>query len=359
MSDRFATWRDRLAATAVAGRTRHTTVVTPTGATTARVDGREVIVACSNDYLGLAHHPDVLAAARGGGAGASRLLGGTRPEHAAVEAALADHFGQTALFFPSGWHANLAVMATVAQPGDLVASDALVHASIIDGLRLSKARRAVLPHARPDVPEDARMIVVESLYSMDGDIPSLAAYPKTPWLVVDEAHAVGALGPGGRGVAAAQGVRPDVTIGTFGKAYGSAGAFVLGPPELRDLLVNEGRSFLFSTAPPEPVARMALAGLRAADDEKRQQLASNTSRLRAALGALGWSPLGEAHIVPIVVGPDVMAVAARLLAAGVLAPGVRWPTVPTGQERIRLTVSAAHTPEQLDRIAEALGVPPG
>jgi 8-amino-7-oxononanoate synthase len=123
--------------------------------------------------------------------------------------------------------------------------------------------------------------------------------------------------------------------------------------------VNEGRSFLFSTAPPEPVARMALAGLRAADDEKRQQLASNTSRLRAALGALGWSPLGEAHIEPIVVGPDVMAVAARLLEAGVLAPGVRWPTVPTGQERIRLTVSAAHTPEQLDRIAEALGVPPG
>jgi len=199
------------------------------------------------------------------------------------------------------------------------------------------------------------MVVVEGLYSMDGDTVPLRDYPTAPWLAVDEAHAVGCLGPDGRGAAAEAGVTPDILIGTFGKAYGAAGAFVVGPAPLRDLLVNTGRSFIFTTAPPEPVVAMALAGMTAATDELRERLRSNTRYLRIGLRQLGYDPLGHAHIVPIVIGPGAMAVSDRLLARGVYAPGIRWPTVPRGQERIRLTVSAAHEEEHLDRILQALG----
>lgn len=356
---RYAPWSRRLEAIADAGRTRSLRAVAPTGPTTAQIDGREVIVACSNDYLGLAWDRRVREAAAGGGAGGSRLISGSRPTHHAIEDALEDHFGRPALTFGSGWAANLAVGASVCVAGDTVASDALNHASLIDGLRLGRGRRVVVPHADPAaIPPDARMIVVEGLYSMDGDVPPLSRYPRDPWLVVDEAHAVGALGPEGRGAAAALGVTPDIMVGTFGKAYGAAGAFVVGPPELKALLVNEGRPFIFSTAPPEPVVRMALAGLACADDALREQLAANTIRLRRQLAQLGWRPLGDHHIVPIVVGNGAMGLARRLLEAGVYAPGIRWPTVPRGQERIRLTVSAAHTPSQLDRVCEALGPAP-
>lgn len=358
MSHRYAPWRRRLDDIAAAGRTRTLIAVDPTGPTTARRDGRELIVACTNDYLGLAWHPDVRAAARGGGAGASRLIGGSRPVHHALEDALEAWFGRPALLFPSGWQANQALFSAAFGPDDVVASDQLVHASIIDGLRLSRARRVVVPHAEPAaIPADATAIAVEGLYSMDGDTPPLAAYPNGPWLFVDEAHAVGCLGPDGRGVAAAQGVAADAIVGTFGKALGAAGAFVVGPPELKALLVNAGRSFIFTTAPPEPVAAMALAAVRiaAGDAERRERLADRARRFRGHLRELGWSPLGSAHIVPVVVGPGVMDVAARLLDAGVLAPGIRWPTVPAGQERVRFTVSSEHTDAQLDRIAAALG----
>jgi 7-keto-8-aminopelargonate synthetase-like enzyme len=332
--------------------------VRPTGPVTAWLDGREILVACSNDYLGLAWHPEVRDAARGGGAGASRLIGGSRPAHHALEEELQAIHGRPALVFPSGYQANLAVFSTVCQAGDLVASDALAHASIIDGLRLSKAQRLVVPHADPAaVPAWARLIAVEGLYSMDGDVPPLARYPRGPWLAVDEAHALGCLGPQGRGAADAAMVLPDILVGTFGKAYGVAGAFVVGPPELKELLVNTGRSFIYTTAMPEPVARMALAGLRLAtfDARLREQLADRSARLRKGLADLGWKPLGSAHIVPVVVGPAAMDLAARLLARGVLAPGIRAPTVAAGQERVRFTVSACHTDEHLDRILDALG----
>jgi 7-keto-8-aminopelargonate synthetase-like enzyme len=247
----------------------------------------------------------------------------------------------------------------VCEPGDLVCSDALNHASIIDGLRLSRAERRVVPHADPGaVPTDARLVVVEGLYSMDGDIPPLAAYPPGPWLAVDEAHAVGCLGPEGRGAAAAAGVTPDIRIGTFGKAFGASGAFVSGPEALVELLVNTGRAFIFTTGVPEPVAAMALAGLRRATSERRERLAANAARLRAGMRQLGWDPLGEAHIVPLVVGSGAMQLAERLLDAGVWVPGIRWPTVPEGEERLRFTVSAAHTAAQLDRILDALGPAP-
>ncbi len=335
--------------------------LTPTGPTTAELDGRQVIVACSNDYLGLAFDPEVRGAARGGGSGGSRLISGSRGVHDALEAELAALYGRPALLFPSGYHANLAVFSTVCGAGQRVASDALAHASIIDGLRLSKAERVVVPHADPAaIPSGVDLIAVEGLYSMDGDVPPLARYPRGPWLAVDEAHALGCVGPQGLGAAAAAGVEPDVVIGTFGKAVGAAGAYVVGPPALRELLVNAGRSFIFTTALAEPVAAMALAGLRRAtrDAALRERLADRSRTLRRHLGELGWSPLGEHHIVPVVTGPSVMEVAARLLARGVFCPGIRWPTVPRGQERVRFTLSAAHTDEQLDRIADALGPAP-
>ncbi len=358
MSDRYARWRERLAGVRARGQHRVVHPITPTGPTTGLLDGRELVLACTNDYLGLAWDPAVRAAATGGGSGASRLISGTRPLHAELEAELEARFGRPALVLPSAWHANLAVMQAVVEPGDLVASDALNHASIIDGLRLSRAERVVVPHADPTaIPDGARLVVVEGLFSMDGDIPDLRRYPAGPWLAVDDAHGVGALGPGGRGAAAAQGVTPDILVGAFGKAYGAAGGFVVGPPELRELLINVARSFIFTTAAPEPVLAMALAGLRRADDGLREQLAANVTYLRTALRQQGWDPLGSAHIVPIVVGPSVMSLGARLREKGVYAPGIRWPTVPEGQERIRLTVSAAHTREQLDRVADALGSP--
>ncbi len=353
---RYAPWRRRLDDIRDAGRWRVLRTLEPTGPVTALADGRSVTVACSNDYLGLSWHPEVRAAARGGGAGGSRLISGDRPAHRALEDAVERWLGRRALVFTSGWLANLAVLSTACEEGELVASDALNHASIIDGLRLSRARRQVVPHGDGGaVPHSARLVVVEGLYSMDGDAPDLTGYPREPWLMVDEAHAVGCLGPAGRGAAAAQGVEPDIVVGTFGKAFGAGGAFASGPAELIELLVNAGRSFIFTTGLPEPVAWMALAGLEHATDERRERLAANAAQLRRGLADLGWDPLGQAHIVPIVVGDGAMDLSARLLDAGVLAPGIRWPTVPRGAERLRFTVSSEHTPEQLDRVCDALG----
>ena len=327
-----------------------------TGPVTGLLDGCPVVVACSNDYLGLSWHPDIRAAAHGSGSGGSRLIAGSRPIHAELEAALEEWLGRPALLFSSGYQANLAVFSTVCSTGDIIASDAANHASIIDGLRLSRAERCITPHASPDaVPADARLVVTEGLFSMDGDIPPLADYPHEPWLAVDEAHAIGCLGPGGRGAAAAAGRTPDIRIGTFGKAFGAAGAFVEGPIELKELLVNAGRSFIFTTAPPEPVAAMALAGLRAATDELRERLAANTRALRDGLAQRGWSVLGDAHILPVVAGDGAIQLANDLLEQGVFAPAIRYPTVPAGTERIRLTSSAAYTSTHVERILDAFG----
>lgn len=356
---RTARWEARLAEIRAMDRFRSVRTLRPTSATRGELGGRPVLVACSNDYLGLAFDPGVRAAARGGGSTGSRLISGARPVHRALEDALERWLDRRVLLFNSGWNANVGLLSTVGEAGTTFGSDALVHASIIDGLRLSKATRRILPHGRPDqVPPDLDAWVVESLYSMDGDIPDLAAYPRGPWSFVDEAHALGCLGPGGRGVAAAQGVVPDGLVGTFGKAFGAFGAFVAGSDALITLLENSARSFVFTTALPEPVAAMALAALGRADDERRGRLTANTTRLRRALRDLGWSPLGDAHIVPVVVGPGALALAARLLDRGVFAPAIRWPTVAAGRERLRFTVSAAHTDDELDAIAEALGPAP-
>lgn len=355
MGDRFSRWRQRLDAIEEQGQTRILRTLKPTGPVTAELDGRPLLIACSNDYLGLAQHPDVLAAARGGGAGGSRLISGSRPAHRALEDALEERFGQPALLFGSGYQANLGVFSTVCEAGQLIASDALNHASIIDGIRMSRADKVVIEHRQPQqVPAPTRLVALEGLYSMDGDVPPFADYPTAPWMAVDEAHAVGCLGPGGRGAAAAAGVTPDILIGTFGKAYGSAGAFVVGPPELKALLVNTARAFIFTTAMPEPVAQMALTGMSLATDALRERLADNARFLRSGLQQLGWTALGDAHIIPVVVGPSAMTLATQLLKKGIFAPGIRYPTVPTGQERIRFTVSAAHSKTDLSKILDAM-----
>lgn len=357
----YAPLAARLATLEAQGRRRRLRALTMVSPTEARDEaGHPLVVFSSNDALGLAEHPELRAAWQGAGTGSARLISGDRPAHHELEEALSEHFGRPATLFSSGWHANLALLGTVVQRGELVASDALCHASIIDGVRLSRARKEILPHGVVGpLPAGCRLLVQEGLYSMDGDRPDLAAAAASAraagaWLAVDEAHAVGALGPEGRGAAAAQGVIPDFLVGTLGKAYGAFGAFVVGPPELRELLISAGRTFIFTTGLPEPAARAALAGLRLATEARRQRLAARTRRFREGAAQLGLEVRGDAHICPVVLGHETMAAAGRLYEAGFYVPGIRAPTVPPGTERLRITLSAAHSEEQVDRLLDAL-----
>lgn len=342
------------------GQHRRLRPLRPTGAARAvDAEGRELRVFCSNDYLALAQHPDVLAAWQGGGAGSARLISGDRPAHHALEAALSELFGRPATLLSSGWHANLALLGTVLRRGDTASSDAANHASIIDGLRLSRANKVVLPHGSTALPEGARLHCTEGLFSMDGDRPALVraaerARAQGTWLMVDEAHTVGVCGPGGRGEAAAQGVEPDFLVGTLGKAYGAYGAFVVGPPVLRELLLSRGRTFLFTTGLPEPVCRAALQGLALATESRRGLLRDRVRRLRSGLQQLGLIALGDRHIVPLVLGPQTMTISEKLLEHGFFVPGIRAPTVPPGQERLRITLSAAHSDDDIDQLLDAL-----
>jgi 7-keto-8-aminopelargonate synthetase-like enzyme len=327
----------------------------PLAPTRALLDNQEVDVFSSNDYLGLAWNPAVRDAWQGAGCGSSRLLSGTRPAHRKLEDSLEDWFGQPALVFSSGYQANLAVLTTLFQEGQHVGSDALNHASIIDGLRLSKATRHILPHdeslpAQPDLDG----VVVEGLYSMDGDTPDFGAHDGGCWLVVDEAHAVGAIGPGGRGVAAHQGIRADVLVGTFGKAYGAAGAFVVGPAVLKELMISSARSFVYTTALAEPATRAAHAGFQAATNERRERLADRVRRFRTGLLQLGLESRGAHHIVPVLTQERTMEMAAQLEKEGIYVPGIRAPTVPPGSERLRFSLSSEHTDDQIDRALAGL-----
>ncbi|MEC9389428.1 MAG: 8-amino-7-oxononanoate synthase [Myxococcota bacterium] len=352
---RYQALQDRVDAVAAAGLQRKLMRLTMTDPVTGTLDGRSVTVFCSNDYLGLAHHPDVVNAFQGSGAGASRLISGNRPAHEDLEAHLERLYGRPATLFSSGYHANLALMSTVVTEEDRVASDALNHASIIDGLRLSKATRQIVPHGSPSaIPSGSRMVVVEGVYSMDGDVLDLPAYEGDHWLAVDEAHAFGVVGPHGLGAAASMGVEPDFIIGTLGKAIGTYGAFVVGPPELKALLISQGRSFMFTTGLPEPVVRASLVALTLATDERRAALQANVARFRTGLQDLGIDALGSTHIVPVLMGRATMAVAERLMDRGHWAAGIRAPTVAPGSERVRFTVSAAHTAEQIDRLLSDL-----
>ena len=335
----------------------------------------------SNDYLGLAVHPRVVqafaaAAAAGCGSTGSRLLRGHREAFAAVERRFAA-FKRTerSLYFSSGYLANLAVLATLPEAGDVVYSDERNHASLIDGMRLSRARRVVLPHADPgalerclgaDVGEGQRFVVIESVYSMDGDLAPLVDYAAVcrrfgAALVVDEAHAVGIYGDDGSGLIRAADVAGDVllSINTAGKALGAAGAFVAGPAWVIDYLEQRARTFVFSTAPPPAVAAGIDAALDvvAAEPERRARLAARTRFLRARLAAHGFeqAAAGTSQIVPVVIGDNTAAVglAAALQQRGFDVRAIRPPTVPPGTARLRVSVNAGLTEDQLDRFAVA------
>jgi 8-amino-7-oxononanoate synthase len=344
---------------------------------------------CSNDYLGLAAHPALataaaVAAARDGfGASASRLVSGDLPAHRQLEAALARFLGRpAALLFPTGYQTNIGVLTALAGPDDVIVSDALNHASIIDGCRLSRARIAVYPHGDSEgaahLLDQARtvrrrLLVTESLFSMNGDAAPLARLAEAAQrhdaiFIVDEAHAIGVFGPRGRGLCAASDVTPDVLIGTLGKALAAAGGFVAGSRVLRDLLVNRARSFIFTTALPPPVAAAALAALGIVDspegDRRRALLRAHADNLSPQLAALRPSGLDPAPpdtvagspIQPFVVGSDAAALAlsAALADRQIFVPAIRPPTVPAGSARLRITLSAAHAPADLDRLVLAL-----
>lgn len=340
----------------------------------------------SNDYLGLAAHPRVVrafAAAAGAGCGStgSRLLRGHREAFSAVERRFAA-FKETerSLYFSSGYLANLAVLSTLPEAGDTVYSDELNHASLIDGLRLSRARRVVVPHLdlgaleerlAADARTGQRFVVIESVYSMDGDIAPLADYAAVcrrhgAALVVDEAHAVGIYGDDGSGMIRAAGAAGAaggvlLSINTAGKALGAAGAFVAGPAWVVDYLEQRARTFVFSTAPPPAIAAAIEAALDvvAEEPERRTRLLARARFLRARLAEAGFAgaAAGTSQIVPLVIGDNEAAVelAAALQALGYDVRAIRPPTVPPGTARLRVAVNVGLTEDELARFAAAVG----
>jgi 8-amino-7-oxononanoate synthase len=344
------------------------------------IDGRPVLSLCSNNYLGLADHPEVVeaavAAARayGVGAGASRLISGSMHIHHEFEERLARFKRADAcLLFTSGYQANLGVITSLVGEGDAVFSDALNHASLIDGCRLSRAAVAVYAHGDAGaleaklraVPARRRLIVTDSIFSMDGDAAPLAeicalAEQYDAMVMVDEAHATGMLGPSGAGLVEALGLENRVTVqmGTLGKAFGAFGAYVAGCDALIDFLINRARAFIFTTALPPPVVAAAAAALTIVErePERRAALHRNAARLREGLRGLGYNVRhdGASAIVPVVIGDAdaTMALSAALLDRGVFAHGIRPPTVPAGTARIRASVMATHSDADID---EALG----
>ena len=346
-----------------------------------RIDGEEVLLLCSNDYLGLTTHPAVTAAAIdaverwGTGSGASRLISGNMRPHERLERRLATFHGtETALLFGSGFLANTGIVAALARRGEVVFSDELNHASIIDGCRLAGAETFVYRHR--DLEHlawglgrhrgRAALIVSDGLFSMDGDVARLSwlrtlADRYGAMLMIDDAHAVGTLGPGGRGTVAEAGLegRVDVLVGTLGKALGSYGAYACVSSELRELLVNSARPLIYSTGLPPACAAAAEAALAVLENQPElvDRLRANAATLRAALAAGGLEPGGSgAQIIPLPIGDPDRAVAAcsRALRDGVYAQAIRPPTVPDGGSRLRLTVMASHEEGELRAAARVI-----
>jgi glycine C-acetyltransferase/8-amino-7-oxononanoate synthase len=347
-----------------------------------RLDGREVLLLCSNDYLGLAEDPRVRdAAARGArewgaGAGASRLVSGNMTPHRELEASLAELKGTEAcVLFGSGFLANTGVVAALAGDGEVVISDALNHASIVDGCRLARAETFVYPHADLDGLAAAleraggrrATIVTDTVFSMDGDVAPLAgivelARRHDARVVVDEAHATGVIGPGGRGLVADLGLEGeiDVVVGTLSKALGSYGAFACCSSEMAAFLLNRARTVIFSTGLPPASVLAAAEALRIVRDEPGvlARLHANARTLRGELAAQGFDvAVSEMPIVPIVIGEAhaAMALCEAALERGVFAQAIRPPTVPDGTSRLRLVATAGHTEAELRDAARVLG----
>jgi 8-amino-7-oxononanoate synthase len=372
----------RLAELKALGLHRRTRLVSGPQGPHVLLDGRPVLLLCSNNYLGLADHPKVREAAAeaamrwGVGAGASRLVSGTMTVHRRLEERLAEFKGQeAALLFGSGYLANVGAISALARPGDVVFSDALNHASIIDGCRLSRAEVFIYDHCDPEhlawgvrqAEGRGALIVTDTVFSMDGDVAPLqhiveVAQRHRLRVLVDEAHATGALGPDGRGAVAEAGLEDqiDVIVGTLGKALGAYGAFVACRSSMSRFLLNAARTFIFSTALPPPAVAGALAALELLQDRPRlvQRLQTNSAALRSELGHEGFDVRGSTtQIVPLVIGDAERAVRVceAALEAGVFAQAIRPPTVPAGTSRLRLAVMASHREEELRAAARTLG----
>lgn len=345
------------------------------------IDGQRVLLFSSNSYLGLNTNEHLCGEAIraveefGVGSGGSRLVTGNMTPHIRLEAAVAEFKGsEAALAFTSGYTANVGVISSLCHKDTVIFSDALNHASIIDGCRLARGLTAVYAHNdMDDLLQRVRhlrprqgFIVTDSVFSMDGDIarlPDLASIARTYGLtlVVDDAHATGVLGATGRGSLEHFGLSHDdvpVVTGTLSKAVPSEGGFVCGSSSLCDLIRNTARSFIFTTAPSPSTAATAAAGLEyiAAHPELVARLQGNVAYFVKKLGRIGMNVQGQSPIIPIMVGDEEKAAQAAeaLLALGVFVPCIRYPTVPKGMARLRLTVMAAHTREDLDYAAICL-----
>ncbi|MEO6775692.1 MAG: 8-amino-7-oxononanoate synthase [Kofleriaceae bacterium] len=360
------------------GRLRVPRVVDSAQGARITLDGTEVLDLASNDYLSLANDPRLVKAAHaaldeaGVGAGASRLITGNHRWLVELERSLADWLRAGAVrVFGSGYAANLGTLGALLGPDDVVFSDELNHASLIDGCRLAKTAVVVFPH-RDLASLDAslavrhgrrRLVVSESLFSMDGDLADVeglaaVATKHGAALMLDEAHALGARGPEGRGVAAAAGVVPDVLVGTCGKALGAYGAFVATTPAISRLLWNRARSLVFSTALPPMIAAAVVASIaivRGAEGEQRRRvLAERARQWRSRVRGLGGAE--DSAIAPLIVGDDqrVMEISARLFERRVFVQGIRYPTVPEATARLRTSLHAGHSAQDIDIAAIAL-----
>ena len=339
------------------------------------LNGREVINFSSNNYLGLANHTALRQAAKeaidryGCGTGASRLISGNMALHEELESKISALKGtEAALVFNSGFQANTGVLATLVGEGDVIFSDELNHASLIDGCRLSRAETVVYRHCDLDCleqglknvsPHGRKLIVTESLFSMDGDEAPLRgivvlAEKYGAMVMVDEAHATGVFGPNGAGLVAQAGLsdRVLVQMGTLGKALGGFGAYIAGAHSLRELLINRCRSFIYTTSLPPAVMAMGIAAIEIIEKEpnRREQLRNNGALLRAGLTESGYC-LGksQSQILPVIIGDAsrCMSLSQQLLEEGVFAQGIRPPTVPPGTSRLRITMMATHTPAHI------------
>jgi glycine C-acetyltransferase/8-amino-7-oxononanoate synthase len=374
---------DQLLALKQAGRHRQLRVIDGPSDTTVIIDGKPYLAFCSNDYLGLANDPRLKAAALeavqryGWGSGASRLISGTLKPHQLLEQKLAQFkAAQSSIVFPTGYMANLGVISAVVGRQDTVIIDRLCHASIVDGCRLSRARLQVYPHKDLTVLEkilargrnnSRRLIITDSVFSMDGDLaplPQLVELARRhgALLMVDEAHATGVLGEHGRGAVEHFGLEGgvvDIAMGTLSKAVGSLGGFVAGNEQLIDFLRQRARSFIYTTALPPAAcaASIAALGIIASEPQLRERLWRNTEYLKTRLLKLGFDLMdSQTPIIPVLLGDEaeVMRASAYLFVQGILIPGIRPPTVPAGQCRLRISLSAKHTREQLDRLLDVL-----
>jgi glycine C-acetyltransferase len=362
---------------------RPRTLEGPTGAR-ARFDGRDVINLASNNYLGLANHPRLdraaadAALALGAGSGAVRTIAGSMTMHRELERRFAAFkHAEDALMFQSGFTANAGTVAAILSKEDVIVSDQLNHASIIDGARLSRAEIKVFPHkdveaadallAETARPGRRQLLITDGVFSMDGDIAPLpdlveVAERRGAIMMLDDAHATGVLGTGGAGTVDQFGLhgRVDVQVGTLSKAIGVLGGFIAGPPHLIAWLQNRGRPYLFSTSAPPAVVAACLAALDVIADEpeRLERLWANTTTLKAGLHDLGFDTgASETPITPVVTGDEeaTQAFARRLFEEGVFCPAIVFPTVGRGQARVRTIVTADHTDDDLREALEIFG----